>query len=111
MKVLKIILGVFGLIIVFFGLVFLIGGQPVSGAVMLITGAVLIVFALRKPKTKDVIIKQELELTGDVSIENMKCTQCAATLSSENVKFVAGTVFVSCPFCGSEYQIEEAPKW
>ncbi len=111
MKALKIILGVFGLVIVFLGLVFLIGGKPVYGAVILITGVALIVFALRKPKTRDVIIKQELELTGDVSIENMKCSQCAATLSSENVKFKAGTVFVSCPFCGSEYQIEEAPKW
>ena len=111
MKALKIVLGVFGLIIVFFGLVFLIGGRPVSGAVMLLTGAVLIVFGLRKPKTRDVVIKQELELTGDVSIENMKCSQCAATLSSENITYKVGTVFVSCPFCGSEYQIEEAPKW
>jgi len=23
----------------------------------------------------------------------------------------AGAIFISCGFCGTQYQIEEAPKW
>ena len=111
MKALKIVLAVSGAVIIFFGLVFLIGGRPVSGAVILLTGVFLLWTGLRKPRTRDVIVKQELELTGDVTLENMKCRQCGGTLSSDNASVRAGTVFVSCPYCHSEYQLEEAPKW
>ena len=111
MKALKIVLAVSGAVIIFFGLVFLIGGRPVSGAVILLTGVFLLWTGLRKPRTRDVIVKQELELTGDVTLENMKCRQCGGTLSSDNASVRAGTVFVSCPYCHSEYQLEEAQKW
>lgn len=111
MKTLKIVLAVMGALIVFLGLVFLIGGRPVAGGVIILTGVFLVVFGLRKPKTRDVIVKQELELTGDVNLENMKCRQCGGSLSADNTAFRAGTVFVTCPYCQSEYQLEEAPKW
>jgi len=111
MKALKIVLSIMGVVVVFFGLVFLIGGRPVSGAVILLTGAFLLAAGLRKPKTRDVVVKQELELSGDVALENMKCTQCGGSLSSENIAVRSGAVFASCPYCHSEYQLEEAPKW
>jgi hypothetical protein len=111
MKAVKVIAAALGLIILFIGLVFLIGGRPVAGGVMMAAGAFLVVIGLRKPATRDVVIRQELELTGDASLESMKCTQCGGTLSSENLSVRAGAVFVACPYCHSEYQIEEAPKW
>ncbi len=111
MKAVKIVLAAAGLVLIFFGLVFVIGGRPVPGMVMIASGMFLIVYGLRKPKTRDVVIKRELELSGDVKLENMKCRQCGGTLSSENLSFRAGTIFVTCPYCHSEYQIEEAPKW
>ncbi len=111
MKAVKIILTVFGLIVLFFGLVFLIGGNPIVGFVMLGLGIFMIVYGLRKAKTRDVIIKRELELSGDVSLESMKCNQCGGALSEKNISVRAGAVFVSCPYCGTSYQIEEAPKW
>lgn len=111
MKAVKIILAVAGALILFFGLVFVIGGRPVAGAVLLAAGVFLIVLGLRKPRTRDVVINRSLELTGDVKLESMKCSQCGGALSSENVSMRAGTVFVACPYCHSEYQIEEAPKW
>lgn len=111
MKAVKIILVALGMVILFFGLVFLIGGRPATGIVMLAASAFMIIYGLRKPKTRDVIIKRELELSGDVSLESMKCNQCGGSLSSENISVRAGAVFVACPFCSSEYQIEEAPKW
>lgn len=111
MKALKIVVTVLGVLTVFPGLIFLIGGRPVAGAVILLTGIFLVVSGLRKPRTRDVVVKQELELSGDVNLETMKCSHCGGSLSADNVAYRAGTVFVTCPYCASEYQIEEAPKW
>jgi hypothetical protein len=111
MKALKIVLAAFGTVVVFLGLVFLIGDRPVEGAAILLVGAFLLFMGLKKPKTRDVVVRQELELTGDTTLESLKCKQCGGTLSSLNTSFRAGAVFVSCPYCHSEYQLEEAPKW
>ncbi len=111
MKAVKIILALVGVVVLFFGLVFLVGGRPLPGGVMIGLGVFLVVYGVKNPRTRDVVIKRELELSGDVKLEGMKCTQCGGTLSSENLSFKAGTIFVTCPFCHSEYQIEEAPKW
>jgi hypothetical protein len=111
MKAVKVILIVLGVVTVFLGLVFIIGGRPLTGPVILGTGILLLVFGLRSRSTRSVVLRRELELTGDVRLEDMKCRQCGGSLSSENISLKAGTVFVSCPYCHSEYQIEEAPKW
>lgn len=111
MKIIKAVLAVLGTLVVFLGLVFVIGGRPVAGILMLLTGGFLLTAGLRKRKTRDVVIRQELELSGDVSLENMKCRQCGGSLSGDNASVKAGTVFISCPYCHSEYQLEEAPKW
>lgn len=111
MKALKVVLAVLGALTVFLGLVFVIGGEPLIGAVILATGGFFLLMGLRKPRTRDVVVKQELELTGDMSLESLKCMGCGGSLSAENTSVRAGTVFVSCPYCGSEYQMEEAPKW
>ena len=111
MKVVKVILAILGAVTVFLGLVFLIGGRPISGGIILLTGVFLLIKGLRKPRTRNVIVKHELELTGDVALEDLKCRQCGGSLSSKNTSISAGTVFISCPYCHSEYQLEEAPKW
>ncbi len=111
MKAIKVVLVISGVVILLLGLIFLIGGRPVKGPIMLGIGIFMIVFGLRKPKTRDVVIRRELELSGDVNLEGMKCNQCGGILSSDNLSVRAGAVFVSCPYCSSEYQVEEAPKW
>lgn len=111
MKAFRIVLSVLGAVTVFLGLVFLIGGRPLAGGVILVTGGLLVVPGLRNPRTRNVIVRHELELTGDMSLENLKCRQCGASLSPESTSLRAGTVFVSCPYCHSDYQMEEAPKW
>ena len=40
--------------------------------------------------------RMEVELSGDVSLENMQCQQCGAELGSESVNVAAGAVFVKC---------------
>lgn len=111
MKALRVVLTGLGMVIVFLGLVFIIGGRPVTGAVILVTGIILTVYGVRVARTRNVVLRNELELTGDVRLEDLKCDHCGGSLSADSISVRAGTVFVSCPYCHSEYQIEEAPKW
>jgi len=50
-------------------------------------------------------------LTGDISTQELKCKNCGSTLTNKSVAVRAGAIFISCEFCGTQYQLEEAPKW
>ena len=39
------------------------------------------------------------------------CRNCGSTLTAKSVRVEAGAVFINCEFCGTSYQLEEAPKW
>lgn len=98
------------------GLIFLIGAGQSNTAPRVIIGIVLLGAAiffifLARSKGPEVKIIQEIDLSGDVSVEEMRCQACGASLDSDTVKVEAGAIFVSCPYCGSEYQLEEEPKW
>ncbi len=110
-----------GLFIVF-GALFLLGaGDPqrgggfgwiLTGIVLVGIGFGLIWFASRRPKTdQPTNITYKVDLSGDVKLETIKCNSCGGTLTSENVKMVAGAPVVNCPFCGTSYQLTEEPKW
>jgi uncharacterized membrane protein len=64
-------------------------------------------YRAEKPQT----IVQQIDLTGDLSLEELKCRACGATLSKDNIDVKAGAVVVTCPYCGTSYEIEEEPKW
>jgi hypothetical protein len=63
-----------------------------------------------KPEQK-VTIRQEVELTGDVDLASLSCEKCQATLDKSAITVQQGAILVSCPFCGSSYQMVEEPKW
>ena len=118
MKALYIALTVTGVILILTGVVFLIAASEGNAAARVITGCVMVVLGIflmrtgiRKQAGKTVVIERDLELTGDVSLEDLSCNSCGATLSSDQVSVRAGAVFVACPHCGTEYQLEEEPKW
>ncbi len=79
---------------------------------ILVGAAALILYfvRMRVPDTK-VTVTQKIDLSGDVKLEEMKCKNCGGVLDSKSVSVEAGAVFVKCPYCDSQYQIEEAPKW
>ncbi|RME06695.1 MAG: hypothetical protein D6803_05870 [Anaerolineae bacterium] len=52
-----------------------------------------------------------IELSGDVNLETLKCQKCGGALSAENIKMLAGAPVVICPYCGTSYQLTEEPKW
>lgn len=87
-------------------------GWFLVGIVLVGVALVLIWFASRKPKVEPPVnVTYQVDLSGDVNLETMKCKSCGGTLTSENVKMVAGAPVVTCPFCGSTYQLTEEPKW
>jgi DNA-directed RNA polymerase subunit RPC12/RpoP len=53
----------------------------------------------------------ELDMPGDVNVEKLKCQSCGAELSKDAVSLVQGAIMIKCPYCGSTYQLTEAPKW
>jgi hypothetical protein len=53
----------------------------------------------------------KIDLSGDVNLDTLKCQNCGGTLAPENVKMVAGAPVVTCPYCGTTYQLTEEPKW
>jgi len=95
-------------------LVLLLGSQGmvtriVVGLILLLAAGALV--ALPRLAPKQVTIKQQLDLTGDVSLQSMPCQNCGAAIGRNDVEVKAGAVFVNCGHCGTSYQLEEAPKW
>jgi len=119
MKAGSIIAYIAAAILIFFGILFVWGAfDPESGstewivvgAVSIAAGLVLIWLARRKDK-QTVEVVQKIDLSGEVNLEKMTCKNCGGQITSENIKMLAGAPVVHCPFCGTEYQLTEEPKW
>jgi hypothetical protein len=98
------------------GLVFIAGSQGlvmrlVVGGVLMAAAVAFLWLALQKPRPIETTVVQKIDLTGDVSLEQMKCRSCGGALSKDSISVKAGAIYVKCPFCEASYQIEEAPKW
>ncbi len=89
-------------------------GLMCFGGLALIGGIGAIVFAVRKTgqeaaATQNVTLK--VDLPGQTTIEQMKCKSCGGAITSNDIKMMAGAPVVTCPFCGTTYQLTEEPKW
>ena len=120
MSALKIIAYIGAAIFIFFGILFVWGafspdgstGWIPVGAISILAGFGLIWFASRqKPAAEDKEVTLNIDLSGDVNLEEFKCQSCGGALTTDNVKMVAGAPVVSCPYCNSTYQLSEEPKW
>jgi len=84
------------------------------GLILVAIGFGLIWFASRrKPATAagGEGVTLNIELPGNVSMDSLRCQNCGGALSPENVKMIAGAPVVTCPYCGTTYQLTEEPKW
>lgn len=87
-------------------------GFGLVGVLFLAGGAGMVYAAVRGGKTEVVQqVTMNVDLPGDTKITPITCRNCGGTLKPENVKMVAGAPMVECPFCGTTYQLTEAPKW
>ncbi len=111
-------------IAILFGVLFLVAafdGRPVSQAMgnfiiaMVLIGigvVIIIAIKLREPKPEQKIeITQKIDVSGDIELEKLKCKNCGADLDEESIKLAEGAIVVSCPYCGTTYQMVEEPKW
>jgi hypothetical protein len=122
MSPMRIIAYIAAAILIFFGVLFVWGafspqGSPgwiVIGGISVAIGFGLIWLAgvrgKREAEAKQELI-QKIELSGDINLEKLTCRNCGGALSSDNIKMVAGAPVVSCPYCGTSYQLTEEPKW
>jgi hypothetical protein len=85
--------------------------RVVIGVVCLGAAVALVALVRLKPTHQTHVHHTKLDLSGDVSLQEITCKQCGAALSEKSISVTAGAVFVKCEFCSAEYQLEEAPKW
>jgi ribosomal protein S27AE len=109
-------------ILIFFGVLFIWGafstqsqnqiGSLVTGVITVGIGLVIVWFANRKVAAPgEQKVTYDVNLSGDVQLEKFECENCGGSLSSKNVKMMAGAPMVECPYCGKVYQLAEKPKW
>ena len=98
------------------GLIFLVAAgqgnvlpRVIIGVVLL--GAALFMVVLARSKGPQTRITQQIELTGDVHPEQLKCQACGAQLDAKSIALHEGAIYVKCPYCGTSYHLEEEPKW
>ena len=83
------------------------------GIILALVGFSLIFFATRIKTAPDqpANVTLNIDLPGNVNMDTLKCESCGGTLAPENIKMVSGAPVVTCPFCGTTYQLTEEPKW
>ncbi|MDX1437036.1 MAG: hypothetical protein R3335_09510 [Anaerolineales bacterium] len=118
----KIILYIVAAILIFFGVLFIWAtfnpqgnlGWLVIGVISVGIGLALIWLARRQAPAAAAgpeEVTLQIDLPGDVELEKFQCSNCGGDLTMDNVKMVAGAPTVNCPWCGTTYQLKEAPKW
>ena len=98
------------------GIMFVVGAKGqvlriVVGVVLLAAGGALVWLAKLQPKQSTTTIVQKIDLSGDVSLQDLICRSCGGSLDRQSITVQAGAVFVNCRYCGAAYQLEEEPKW
>jgi Na+/melibiose symporter-like transporter len=109
-----VLVNVFAVILALLGCLFVIGYQGQAGRLiigLILIGAGVVLFISSRLRPKQTTLVQKVDLTGDISTQELKCKNCGSTLTNKSVAVRAGAIFISCEFCGTQYQLEEAPKW
>ncbi len=110
-------------ILIFFGVIWLVSAfteetfDPISrlvvGVILVGIGlAIIVIMKMREPKPEQkVVVEQKIDFSGDIELEKLQCKNCGAELDKKSITLAQGAVIVSCPYCGTSYQMVEEPKW
>ena len=110
----SILINILSVVLGLLGALFVIGSQGQIGRIVIgviLIGAGIVLYSTTRLRAKQTTVVQKIDLTGDISTQEMKCKNCGGTLTSKSITVKAGAIFVVCEYCGSSYQLEEAPKW
>jgi Zn finger protein HypA/HybF involved in hydrogenase expression len=105
----KVLAVIFSFIVFFVGLAFLITGRLAIGLLLTAVSLFLVFMAFRKKEA--MIVEQKIDIGGEINSRILKCRNCGAELNKDAMEVKLGAVFIACPYCHSQYQIEEEPKW
>jgi DNA-directed RNA polymerase subunit RPC12/RpoP len=105
----KVLAVAFSFIVFVIGLAFLITGRLAVGLLLLAVSLFLAFLAFRRKEA--VVVEQRIEIGGDIRSQLLKCRNCGAELDKGALEVRLGAVFIACPYCRSQYQLEEEPKW
>lgn len=98
------------------GLLFVVAAGQGNAIVRVVIGVVCLgaaaaIVALVRLRPQQHIHEMKIDLSGDVSLQDLTCRHCGGSLGEKSLHVEAGAVFVHCEYCGAQYQLEEAPKW
>lgn len=81
----------------------------ILGGLLLASAVTVAVLTRLKPPATTIV--QKIDFTGKARLAELKCATCGGSLDAAKSRIKDGAVFVSCPYCGAESQIEEDVKW
>ncbi|MCU0861644.1 MAG: hypothetical protein MUE65_04930 [Methanomassiliicoccales archaeon] len=120
-KIVSAVLLFVAIVMILLGALFVIAGgtdNMITGGVMILVAIILIFVSYRMEKIKAAqpkLINQtfnvKMEGSGQLTQKQLQCKSCGAPLSDKDLKVISGGIMVSCPYCGTKYALEEAPKW
>ena len=123
MKAVSIIAYILAGILIIFGVLFILAAfGEIFNPGWMITGLMLVVIAFglifagyyigcRAKQAAQESVTLNIDLSGDVNLDTLKCQSCGGDLTMDNIKMVAGAPVVNCPYCNTTYQLTEEPKW
>lgn len=120
MSAIKILSYIGAAILIFFGVLFVWGafsdqgstGWIIIGIITIGVGFLLIWFGSRQKAAGDVTnVTLQVDMPANVNMDTLKCKSCGGALAPKDISMVAGAPVVTCPYCGTTYQITEEPKW
>lgn len=123
MKIGMIIAYIAAAILIFFGVLFILSAfatQPhpeniLTGLILVGIGFVLIFAGSRMGKAAQAAVGEnvtlKVDLPANVNMDTLKCKACGGALAPKDISMVAGAPVVTCPYCGTTYQLTEEPKW
>ena len=109
-------------ILILFGVLFIWGAFSPEGEIgWILIGVITVAIGLGviafikfrepKPAQPPQEIIQKIDLSGEIEMETLKCQKCGGELQKDSITVKEGAIFISCPYCGSAYQLVEEPKW
>lgn len=120
MTVLRYIAYIAAGILIFFGIIFIYSafspqgqvGNILVGLISVGIGFGLIWLGTHQRASQSVEnVTLKIDLPANIDLDTLKCRACGGALTTENIKMVAGAPVVTCPYCGTTYQLTEEPKW
>ena len=114
MKILTVVEVLLAAILMFFGIIFLIASvyestRIITGSIFVLTSFLIILYVYKtRPQPPK---RYQVELPSEVKTKTLKCPNCSASISMENVRVVTGLTYADCPYCGHHFQLTEEPKW